>query len=161
MPRRTFTSQDKGQPIEVIRGNYKGRSGWLHKGYDETEDMVYVILNGKRNKKGDEEVKHIYKTSYQYPQGEPQLWEQAMLKNPKVEPAYQTFLLKLLECEFEPTPETLAVIWKDWQNQYAARVRQNRCRGIIRIRTDLQHPGKRKPKKDFHEAFESAKGVMV
>jgi hypothetical protein len=84
-----------------------------------------------------------------------------MLENKKVNPAYKMFLNKLLEVEFKPTPETLAIIWEDWNKEYEARQQQARSRGIIRIITQLKHPTKRRPKDSFQEAFEFGQGLYV
>lgn len=157
---RGFTDTDRGQPIRVVGGKYKGRSGCLHKGLPETEEKIYVILNPQGCHR--EEVRQIYKTSIRYG-GQPELkiWEQAMLENKKVNPAYKMFLNKLLEVEFKPTPETLAIIWEDWNKEYEARQQQARSRGIIRIITQLKHPTKRRPKDSFQEAFEYGQGLYV
>ena len=87
-----------------------------------------------------EEVKQICKTSVHFG-GQPELkiWEQAMLENKKVNPAYNMFLNKLLEVEFKPTPETLAIIWEDWNKECKAHQQQACSRGIIRIITELKH----------------------
>ena len=164
MPReRSIRDSDRGQPIRVIRGTYKGRHGCLHKRYGETDDKVYVILNPMNSH--SEEVKQLNKTSIRCgPHAEPQIWEQALLKNKKVEPHYQTFLNKLLEAEYEPNYETLAVIYFDWKEQFEDRQLQSRSLGIIRVRTDLKHPTQRKKKengKDIAAVFENVKGIMV
>ena len=163
MPSRShrFTDSDRGQPIRVVGGKYKGRHGYQHKGLPETDEKLYVILN--RQEGGGEEVKQIYKTSVRFG-GQPELkiWEQAMLESKKVNPAYTTFLNKLLEVEFKPTPETLAIIWEDWNRAYEARQHQARSRGIIRIITELKHPTKRGQRNaPFQEAFEQGRGLYV
>ena len=62
-----------------------------------------------------------------------------MLENKKVNPAHKTFLNKPFEVEFEPTPETLAIIWEDWNKECKAHQQQACSRGIIRIITELKH----------------------
>ena len=115
--------------------------------------MIYVILNQSGRQK--EEVKHLYKTSVAYGrEEEPKIWEEAMLKSKKVQPYYESFLNKLLETEIEPTPETMAIIWKDWKEKYKVRQEQDRSRGLIRVNTQLQHPSLRKDKKGLKHFFD-------
>ena len=110
-----------------------------HKGLPKTDKKIHVILNPQGGHR--EEVKLICKTSVNFG-GQPELkiWEQAMLENKKVNPACKTFLNKLLEVEFEPTPETLSIIWEDWNKEHEACQWQVCSRGIIRITTELKHP---------------------
>ena len=152
----SFTEADKGHAIEVVGGKYKGRSGFLHKNKKETDEKIYVILS--RSGTDPETCKQIYKTSIRYGAlPEPRIWEEALLSCKKVQPHYQTFLNKLLEAEFEPSPQLLAVMWKDWNEQYTRRQDQARCRGFIRVKTDHTHPNARKKeKKTFFETFKSA-----
>jgi hypothetical protein len=140
MPRRySFTDADKGTPVCIIAGKYKGRVGYVHTGLNETDEMIYVVL--AQSGRHDEEVKHVYKTSIQYGgEDEPKIWEEAMLRNKKIQPHYEKFLTKLLETEIEPTPEAMAVIWIHWKQKYARRQEQTRSKGIIRVSSSLQHP---------------------
>jgi len=145
MPRDIpHTSNQKGHAIRVVAGKYAGRKGWLHKGYEETEEKIYVILAATGSKK--EEAKQIYKKSIEYgTKNDPIIWEEAMLCHKKVEPAYKAFLNKILEAEFKPTPQLMALIYYDLNQKYAARQVQSRSTGYIRVKSScLQHPDKRK-----------------
>jgi len=151
-----FKQSDKSSTrIVVVSGKYAGRSGHLHKGFDETDETIYVILDASGNK--PEVAKQLYKSSIQHgPDPEPKLWEQVLVKSKKVAPQYNAFLNKLLEAEFEPTPHLLAVLWVDWWNKYKQRQEQSRCKGIIRVKTNLTHPERRKSSKGLHSDLDHA-----
>ena len=137
MPR--FQENDKGTRIRVVGGKYEGRTGWLHKNLDETDEKVYVILAAQRNK--PEECKQIFKKSIEFGnKPEPMFWEQALMQHKKVSKHYKAFLTKLCEAEFKPTVQALAVIWYDWNDMYQSRQDQSRCSGFIRLKTSLEIP---------------------
>lgn len=163
MPRQIdYSEENKGTAIRVVRGKYKGRVGHLHKGLPETDDYMYVILS--KDDQNPEAAKQIKKTSITFAVATQQvnIWEQRLLTNKKVEPHYQTFLNKLLEAEFEPTPALLACIWIDWKKQYKDRQDQDRSTGLIRVRAgNLRHPSQRKDvDASFIERFNNALSLM-
>ena len=153
-----FQESDKGQRISVVSGKHRGRDGFLHNGMNETNDTIYVIL--KQTALYPEEAKQLYKTSIEYTGRRKNhvYWEQVLLKSPKVAPHFETFLTKLLEAEFEPTAEMMAIIFHAWKEKHKARSEQERSRGYIRVHTELKHPDKRKHgnfKEDFEQAYNS------
>jgi hypothetical protein len=145
MPRHIpHEDKDKGHVIRVVGGSYKGRKGWLHKGMEETDEMIYVILAATSSK--PEVAKQIRKTSIEFgAKPEPKIWEEAFLNHKKVEPAYNAFLNKVVEGEFKPTPQLMAIIWHDLNLKYEARQGQARSSGYIRVKVPkgLKHPDKR------------------
>lgn len=116
MPPIAFTDADKGAAVRIVHGKYAGRKGWKHKGRDETERQVHIILQSRvtNGRTEPSKVVRIAKENCERFERAITREQRILEQKPRLQKKVSALIKELVDLDFAPNEDMLVLIGHQW-----------------------------------------------